>query len=135
MIPYYINIHIYTYIYTWIYTYTYILTYIYMCIHIDPPTHPHPHPLISTQTHQAVSDRKGPKERWLTVCDTSMVSQLNWWLSEDACTLSIPCVAKVLLRCCLLTHGWTLQPSPSSLSTAKQNFSSRTPRYIIRKNM
>ena len=32
------------------------------------------------------SDRKGPKERWLMVCDTSIVSQLKSWPSEAAWT-------------------------------------------------
>mmetsp|Transcript_59940 Transcript_59940/g.125355 ORF Transcript_59940/g.125355 Transcript_59940/m.125355 type:complete len:281 (+) Transcript_59940:136-978(+) len=62
-------------------------------------------------TAHAFSERKGPKERWLMVWETSIVSQLNWWLSDAACILSIPGAR------CTCTSPDTMQPTPLCEST------------------
>ena len=63
-----VNIYIYVSVCVNIYIYS-MYTYMYQYSH----------------TAQAVSERKGPNDKWLMVCDTSIVSQLNWWLADTAC--------------------------------------------------
>mmetsp|Transcript_65927 Transcript_65927/g.99400 ORF Transcript_65927/g.99400 Transcript_65927/m.99400 type:complete len:282 (+) Transcript_65927:423-1268(+) len=41
-------------------------------------------------TIHACSERKGPNDRWFTMCETSMVSQLKSWEPETAWILSMP---------------------------------------------
>mmetsp|Transcript_38443 Transcript_38443/g.56527 ORF Transcript_38443/g.56527 Transcript_38443/m.56527 type:complete len:275 (+) Transcript_38443:652-1476(+) len=71
-------------------------------------------------TTHAVSDRKGPNERWFTLCDTSIVAQLNSCPSEIACTMMPPGAF------CTCNMPATMQPTPLWLSFSPSLFASIT---------